>query len=128
MRDAGGRLLLVRRGQDPERGRWSVPGGRVEPGETSQEAAVREVLEETGLHVVVTGVAGRVELPAPDGGVYDVVDHFARVEPGTDPDALRAGGDADEVGWFDASQVERLDLTTGLAGTLRGWGVLPPSG
>src|SRR2546430_16924216 len=52
VKDQAGRLLLVRRGREPGRGRWSLPGGRVEPGETAAEAAVREVREETGLDVV----------------------------------------------------------------------------
>ena len=128
VRDDRGRLLLVRRGHAPDEGRWSLPGGRVEDGETSQDAAVREVLEETGLRVVVTGVAGYVELPAPGGGLYEVEDYYARVEPGTDPHTLRAGSDADDVGWFPIHRVEELDLTEGLAQTLREWGVLPRSG
>ncbi len=126
VRDDRDRVLLVRRGQEPERGRWSLPGGRVEPGETTQDAVVREVFEETGVRVIVTGVAGYVELPAPDGGIYEVEDYYARVEPGTDPHALHAGGDADDVGWFPLHRVEELDLTAGLARTLREWGVLPP--
>ncbi len=128
VRDDRDRILLVRRAHDPERGRWSVPGGRVEPGETAQDAVVREVLEETGVHVVVTGVAGYVERPAPDGGIYEIEDHYARVEPGTDPHALRAGSDAAEVAWIPSHRVAELDLTSGLLRTLREWGVLPDHG
>ena len=50
----GDRLLLVRRGQSLAAGRWSIPGGRVEPGETLAEAVVREVAEETGLEGPLT--------------------------------------------------------------------------
>lgn len=125
MRDDRGRLLLVRRGQEPERGRWSVPGGRVEPGETGQEAAVREVLEETGVRVVVTGFAGHVERPAPGGGVYAIEDYHARPEPGTDPHEVHAAGDAEDVGWFPVHRLADLDLTDGLREALREWGVLP---
>lgn len=125
MRDDRDRLLLVRRGQDPERGRWSVPGGRVEPGETGQQAVVREVLEETGVRVVVTGVAGYVERPAPGGDVYAIEDYFARVEPGTDPHELHADSDAEDVGWFPAHRLDELDLTEGLREALVEWGVLP---
>ena len=53
-----GALLLIRRGHAPSRGRWSLPGGRVEPGETAEQALVREVAEETGL-VVEVGGSGR---------------------------------------------------------------------
>ena len=55
--DAAGRLLLVRRGRDPHRGRWSLPGGRVEAGESPEQAIEREVREETGL-TVRAGPAG----------------------------------------------------------------------
>ena len=51
--DDEGRLLVVRRRNEPGAGRWSVPGGRVEPGESDLTAVRREVLEETGLHVTV---------------------------------------------------------------------------
>ena len=49
--DDAGRLLLIQRGHEPEEGRWSLPGGRVRPGESDPEAVAREVREETGLRV-----------------------------------------------------------------------------
>jgi 8-oxo-dGTP diphosphatase len=120
--DDTGRLLLVRRGREPGRGLWSVPGGRVEPGESAAEAVVREVEEETGLHVVVGRLVGTVERDGP-GGVRYVIDDFeARVAGGH---TLRAGDDADEARWCTAEEVERLPCVDGLVGTLRGWGVLP---
>ena len=60
----GRRLLLVLRGREPSRGNWSVPGGRVEPGESDEAATAREVLEETGLHVNVGPLVGSVERDA----------------------------------------------------------------
>ncbi len=56
--DPAGRFLLVQRGQEPDKGRWSIPGGHIEPGESDTEATAREVLEETGLHVVVGDLVG----------------------------------------------------------------------
>ena len=71
--DATGRLLLIRRGKAPSAGLWSVPGGRCLPGESTADACVREVAEETGLIVEVLRLAGTVERPAPDGNVYEIV-------------------------------------------------------
>ena len=118
-----GRLLLVRRGTDPGRGQWSVPGGRVEPGESAAEALVREVLEETGLVVEAGELVGTVERDAPDGSVYVIEDHRATVVGGV----LRAGDDAAEVGWVTAAELARLDCVDGLVRTLTDWGALPSS-
>lgn len=123
--DERGRLLLVRRGNEPGRGQWSVPGGRIEPGERAAEAVVREVEEETGLQVRPTGLAGVVERVGPDGVVYEIEDYFARVTPGTDPQAIRAGDDADDVGWFSPTELDRLDCVEGLVEALSGWKVIP---
>jgi len=61
VRDAGGRVLLVRRADD---GNWELPGGRVEVGETVSAAVRREVLEESGIPIVLTGVSGIYSDPA----------------------------------------------------------------
>jgi ADP-ribose pyrophosphatase YjhB (NUDIX family) len=125
VRDDRGRLLLVRRGTEPAKGRWSVPGGRVEPGESAGQAVVREVHEETGLRIVPTGLAGIVERPGPGGVVYVIEDFHAGLTLGSDPEQARAGDDAADVGWFTAAELAGLDLVPGLAEALRGWRVIP---
>ena len=122
VQDAEGRLLLIRRGREPGRGLWSLPGGRVEPGETPAEAVEREVQEETGLEVRAGAPVGRVQIPGP-GVVYDVVDFAcALMRPDAEP---VAGDDAEAVTFADAAALERLACTPRLVDTLRGWGVLP---
>ena len=125
VRDDRGRLLMVRRGTAPGKGQWSIPGGRVEPGEGPAHAAVREVQEETGLRVAVTSLAGVVEVRGPAGVVYEVEDFYAQVEAGTDPRMVRAGDDAADVGWFGIDQLQGLDCVAGLLDALRRWQVLP---
>jgi len=125
IRDQRGRLLLVRRGTEPGLGRWSVPGGRVEPGEGAWAAVIREVREETDLHVTVDALAGVVERPGLDGEVYVIEDFYAQLEPGSDPRAIHAGDDADDVGWFYPEQVVTMDCVDGLVDALRQWRVLP---
>lgn len=124
VRDGHGRVLLVRRGTEPARGRWSVPGGRVEAGEAPEAAAVREVAEETGLRVVVDGYAGRVEREGP-GVVYVIDDWFAHPDTGVDPDDVRAGDDADDVRWVPVEDLHLFACVDGLVETLASWGVGP---
>jgi 8-oxo-dGTP diphosphatase len=118
--DDAGRLLLVKRGHEPEAGRWSLPGGRVKPGEDDWPAVVREVHEETGLWVEPGGLIGAVERPAPDGAVFDIHDYAASVSGGL----LAAGDDAADARWVHPRDLDRLTLTSGLADTLTSWGVL----
>jgi mutator protein MutT len=117
---ADGQILLIRRGHEPEAGRWSLPGGRIEPGETDQQALVREVREETRLEVIPGPLIGAVERPAPGGRVLVIRDYAATVAGGT----LAAGDDADDARWFSVRDLAGLALTTGLAEALNEWGVL----
>lgn len=116
-----GQLLLVRRGHEPQTGRWSVPGGRVEPGESPAEAAVREALEETGLAVRVEREVLNVRIPAGEGGEFDVHDFTATVVGGT----LAPGDDATDARWFSPEQLLDLPLATNLLADLRDAGILP---
>jgi ADP-ribose pyrophosphatase YjhB (NUDIX family) len=121
--DDQGRFLLIRRGHEPDKGCWSIPGGRVEPGETDAEATAREVLEETGLRVRVDLLTGAIEREGPDGSVYAIRDYLCRLAKDTDPDDVRHGDDADDAGWFTPTQMRALDCSPGLLDALVGWGL-----
>jgi 8-oxo-dGTP diphosphatase len=121
--DGAGRLLLIRRAKEPGRGRWSIPGGRLEAGETDHQAVIREVVEETGLAVEVTGWLGAVTRHAPDGAIFDIHDYTCRVTGGR----LRAGDDADDARWCDGYTLTTLPLVSGLAEALADWNSLPPA-
>lgn len=123
--DRGDRLLLIRRAREPGRGLWSLPGGRVEPGETEQEAVVREIAEETGLAVRVLRLAGRVRRPAPDGRVYDIGDYLCVLAD--DSRTPSAGDDADDARWVGDAEFGRLPVVEGMREILREWGALPPT-
>ena len=120
VRDGAGRLLLIKRGHDPEAGKWSLPGGRIEPGETDAQALMREMREETGLTILPGPLLGAVERPGPGGSIIDIRDYTATVTGGT----LAAGDDAADARWVAAADVPRLPLTSGLADALASWGVL----
>jgi len=118
--DGQGRLLMIKRGHDPGAGLWSIPGGRIEPGETDAEALVREMIEETGLTVEVGRLIGRVQRPGLNGAVVDIRDYAATVTGGT----LRPSDDAADARWVTPAELESLDITEGLIDALTGWGVL----
>jgi 8-oxo-dGTP diphosphatase len=122
--DELGRLLLVQRGQEPNQGRWTLPGGRCEPGESAAAAAAREVLEETGLQVVTTQLVGQVVLPGPGPDRHAAeyaVDDFAGTLVGG---RLQPGDDAADARFVPVEELPTLPLTPGLLDTLRSWGVL----
>ncbi len=115
-------ILLVRRGRGPAAGEWSVPGGRVEAGETLREAVVREVAEETGLDVVVERFLGWVERIGDDPPHHFVILDFA-VTPLDDRDA-QAGDDAAEVAWVPLLDLGDVRLVEGLFEFLHDVGVV----
>ncbi len=137
--DTSGRLLMVQRGHEPAKGLWAVPGGKVEPGETDEQAVAREILEETGLTVRVGALVGSVERPGAPGTVYGIFDYDAVLvaEPAPcnpapgDPAAEasaepgRAASDAADLRWVTRAELEALPLTDGLLEALRSWGRLP---
>ena len=120
--DEQGRLLMIQRGHDPGAGLWSIPGGRIEPGETDAQALAREMLEETNLQVKVGRFIGGVQRPGLGGAVVDIRDYAVTVTGGT----LRAGDDAADARWVTAAEMARLEVTEGLIEALTEWGVLGP--
>ena len=121
VRDAEGRILLIRRANPPAQGRWSLPGGRVEPGESWPAACERELREETGVHATVERFVGEVRRDAPLGGVYVIRDYLMTL-PG--PAVPVAGDDAMDAGWFTSDEVRALETSEGLVEALTDWGVL----
>jgi 8-oxo-dGTP diphosphatase len=119
VRDDAGRLLVVLRGREPAAGTWSLPGGRVEAGESDADAVAREVREETGLVVRPGALAGTVERRGP-GVVYEIFDYVAEPVSGR----LVAGTDAADARWVSDADLLALPCAPGLVDTLRSWGLL----
>jgi ADP-ribose pyrophosphatase YjhB (NUDIX family) len=109
-----GRVLLVERGREPLTGYWSLPGGAVETGERLEAALVREVFEETGLHVTADSIATVFERIMPDAGGtceyhYVLVDFYCTITGG-EP---RPGDDSARVEWFPIESLAGLRMTAG---------------
>jgi 8-oxo-dGTP diphosphatase len=105
-------IALIKRGNEPSRGKWTVPGGLVELAESPEQAVIRETKEEVGLEVegpilidVVSNVdydeAGKVKYH------YIIIDYFLHVKKGE----AKAASDAQELRWVPLAEVEELDLT-----------------
>jgi 8-oxo-dGTP diphosphatase len=114
------RLLLVRRGRGPAEGHWSVPGGRVERGETLAEAVTRELREETGLDGVCGPLLGWAERIADDEH-HVILDFEVTLIEDRPP---VAGDDAAEVAWVDLHEVAEWNLVPGLAELLHDHGII----
>ena len=115
-----GRLLVIRRGHGPAAGEWSVPGGRVEPGELLAEAVVRELGEETGLEGVCGRLIGVVERFSDDRH-FVILDYAVALLEAETP---IAGTDAAEAAWVPLEDVTDLTLVEGLAEFLHEHGIL----
>lgn len=118
-----GRILLIQRGREPSSGKWSIPGGHLEWGETLEHAVRREVSEETGLQVEVGKLAGVFDLMTEDDeGTeyhYVIVDYFAKRIGGV----LTAGDDAADVRWVPIDELPHYELTPHLRERLTDMGV-----
>ena len=120
-----GHILMIKRGVEPSLGKWSVPGGRLEIGETMEEGLRREVLEETGLDVEVGTLAGVSDLIVKKDDElwfhYVVLDFFAQVRSG---EAV-AASDVVDCRWIRLDELDHYDVTLSLLGTLRKNGLIP---
>ena len=116
----GDAVLLIRRGTPPRQGEWSLPGGRIEPGERAVDAALRELREETGVEAEITGLIDVVDGLFPEAGRhYVLIDYAARWlsgEPVAGDDAIEARFVAlDEVDtlidWSETRRIIRMAVT-----------------
>lgn len=101
-----GRILLIRRGREPARGQWAVPGGKVTGDEPLRAAAAREVREETGLDVEVGDVAWVGATAGESDRRFVIIDFYGTVRGGE----LRAGDDAVDAGWFALEAARALPM------------------
>jgi 8-oxo-dGTP diphosphatase len=114
-----GALLMVKRGKEPGKGLWTVPGGSLELGEYIKDAVAREVFEETGLHVRSEELLGIFEVVGEHH--YVILDHLATL---TEPGDPTAGDDVEEATWMPLDEIASLDCTPRFVETLTAWGIL----
>ncbi len=114
----GGEVLLIKRANPPQAGRWSIPGGRVEAGESLHDALRREVLEETGIRVDVVRFIEVVERVSV-GHHFVILDYLAAPTDPTDAAGPQAATDAAEARWVPVHDLVSYDLSDGLLDFLR---------
>ncbi|MHA2386794.1 MAG: NUDIX domain-containing protein [Candidatus Thorarchaeota archaeon] len=103
----GERLLLVRRGREPHKGRLALPGGFIEYGETVENAAIRETLEETGVQISLEAILGVYSDPKRDPRKHTLTTVFIGRPIGGDP---VGGDDATEASWVDLESLDSSKL------------------
>jgi 8-oxo-dGTP diphosphatase len=115
-----GRLLLIRRGKEPGKGKWSIPGGGIELGETIFEAVRREVQEECSIEIEVERILDTRDniIKDDDGRIryhYILIDLLAKYVSGD----IKAQSDAADCGWFTPAEAAGMDITAGLRAMLQ---------
>jgi acetyl-CoA carboxylase carboxyl transferase subunit beta len=103
----GDKVLLIQRGHEPAMGKWSLPGGGVEPGETYEQALIREVREETGLSVSIHDEVFHQEIALSATQSYDLRTFIATYRGGD----IQAGDDAAEATWIPIDEISALETT-----------------
>ncbi len=115
-----GKVLLTKRGGEPSRGLWSLPGGAVHPGEELKAALVRELREECGIEVAIEDVAEVVEriIPDAEGRLryhYVILDYLARWLSGD----LSPSEEVQEARWVDPTDLQHYQVTRGTVDVIR---------
>lgn len=105
-------VLLIRRGQPPRQGEWSLPGGRIEPGEAVRAAALRELQEETGVSAKLLGLVDVVDAIVTNRAGNLVTRHYVLMDYAAEWVAgeVRAGSDAEEARYFLQDELNNLSL------------------
>ncbi|MCQ5340710.1 MAG: NUDIX hydrolase [Candidatus Methanomethylicia archaeon] len=108
-----GKVLLIKRGNEPNKGLWSIPGGLVKLGESPEEAAIREFKEETGLNAIIEKLLGIFNIVIKDneGKIkyhYIVVDYLGKVIGGE----LKPGSDVLDAKWFDINELKNIQTSS----------------
>ena len=104
-------VVLIKRGNEPKKGLWAIPGGTVELGEQVRETAIREIKEECNINIELSDLIGVVDLILKDsnGKVqyhYVLIDYLAQYSGGE----LKPQSDVSEAGWFYQNELEKLDI------------------
>ncbi|MCX8170133.1 MAG: NUDIX hydrolase [Candidatus Methanomethyliaceae archaeon] len=110
-----GKVLLIKRGNDPNKGLWSIPGGMVGLGESPEEAAIREFKEETGLDAIIEDLLGVFNVVIRDdkGKIkyhYVVIDYLGKVIGGM----LKPGSDVLDAKWFEINELSKIQTSATL--------------